>query len=105
KALTFTPTVKVADAMVGAFLGRGIAAEAIDGGTPLEQRRAILERLRTGETQVIANCAVLTEGFDEPSLNAVVIARPAQSQTLYVQLIGRATRTYLGKADALIIDL
>src|SRR5437763_766583 len=61
KALLFTPTVELAHLMAEAFRERGVAAEAIDGSLPLEQRRAVLARLRTGETQVVANCAVLTE--------------------------------------------
>ena len=47
------------------FQVAGIAAEALDGTTPLATRRAILQRLHTGTTRVVANCAVLTEGFDE----------------------------------------
>jgi len=105
KALLFTPTVRVAHAMAAAFRGAGIPAEAIDGAMPLDQRRAVLERLHEGDTRVVANCAVLVEGFDEPSIDAVIIARPTRSQGLYVQMIGRATRTYPGKDDALIIDL
>ena len=57
----------------------GIAAEALDGTTPLATRRAILQRLHTGDTRVVANCAVLTEGFDEPSVDCIIVARPTQS--------------------------
>jgi len=54
---------------------------------------------------VVANCAVLTEGFDEPSVDCVIVARPTRSKTLYVQMIGRGTRLYPGKDDCLILDL
>src|SRR2546427_10645276 len=67
KALLFTPTVALAYAMAAVFGAAGIAAEALDGTTPLATRRAILRRLHTGETRVVANCAVLTEGFVDPS--------------------------------------
>jgi len=105
KALLFTPTVELAHLMAEAFCARGIAAEAVDGSLPHEERRGVLARLRSGETQVVANCAVLTEGFDEPSVDCVVVARPTRSRILYVQMIGRGTRTFLNKRDCLIIDL
>ena len=105
KALLFTPTVELAHLMAEAFRARGVPAEAVDGSLPLEERRAILARLRSGETQVVANCAVLTEGFDEPSVDCVIVARPTRSRILYVQMIGRGTRTFPNKRDCLIIDL
>jgi ATP-dependent helicase IRC3 len=105
KALLFTPTVELAHLMAAAFREGGIAAEAVDGSLPLDERRAILGRLHSGETQVVANCAVLTEGFDEPSVDCVIIARPTRSRILYVQMIGRGTRTFPNKRDCLVVDL
>ena len=89
KALLFTPTVALAYAMADTFRTAGIPAEALDGTTPLATRRAILQRLHTGETRVVANCAVLTEGFDEPSVDCIIVARPTQSALLYQQMLGR----------------
>jgi hypothetical protein len=83
----------------------GIAAEALDATTPLATRRAILQRLHTGATRVVANCAVLTEGFDEPSVECIIVARPTQSLPLYQQMLGRGTRTYPGKTDCLLLDV
>src|SRR4029434_5847473 len=105
KALLFTPTVALAYAMAATFCAAGIAAEALDGTTPLTIRRAILQRLHTGATRVVANCAVLTEGFDEPSVDCIIIARPTQSAVLYQQMLGRGTRTYPGKTDCLMLDV
>jgi ATP-dependent helicase IRC3 len=105
KALLFTPTVRLAYAMRDAFWEAGVKAEALDGTTPLEERRGILHRLHTGETMVLANCAVLTEGFDEPSVDCIIIARPTKSKPLYVQMAGRGTRTYPGKVDCLLVDV
>lgn len=104
KGLIFTPSVALAHDMAQAVSARGIAAEAIDGDMPLDSRRAILARLASGETQFVANCGILTEGFDEPSVSCIVIARPTRSKTLYVQMIGRGTRKYPGKAECLILD-
>jgi hypothetical protein len=105
KALLFTPTVALAYAMADTFRTAGIPAEALDGTTPLATRRAILQRLHTGATRVVANCAVLTEGFDEPSVDCIIIARPTQSALLYQQMLGRGTRTYPGKTDCLVLDV
>ncbi len=105
KALLFTPTVALAYAMADTFRTAGIPAEALDGTTPGTTRRAILRRLHTGETRVVANCAVLTEGFDEPSVDCIIVARPTQSALLYQQMLGRGTRTYPGKTDCLLLDV
>ena len=105
KALLFTPTVATAYAMADTFCAAGITAEALDATTPLATRRAILQRLHTGATRVVANCAVLTEGFDEPSVDCIIVARPTQSLPLYQQMLGRGTRTYPGKMDCLLLDV
>src|SRR5467141_120904 len=105
KALLFTPTVALAYAMAATFRTAGIPAEALDGTTPLATRRAILQRLHSGVTRVVANCAVLTEGFDEPSIDCIIVARPTQSLPLYQQMLGRGTRIYPGKTDCLILDV
>lgn len=104
-ALCFTPSVEMAYEMADAFRERGYAAEALDGTTPLEERRAILQRFKAGETKVLANCAVLTEGFDEPRIDCIIVARPTKSRPLYVQMVGRGTRTFPGKVDCLVIDM
>jgi len=67
-------------------------------------RRSFLEKLRSGELKVIVNCMVFTEGFDEPSLDAVLVARPTRSLILYCQMIGRGLRPYPGKKNCLFID-
>jgi ATP-dependent helicase IRC3 len=105
KALVFTPTVQLAYAMRDAFQSAGIAAEGLDGTTPLEERRGILRRLHSGETPVVCNCGVLTEGFDEPSIDCIIVARPTKSKPLYIQMVGRGTRIYPGKQDLLILDV
>ncbi len=105
KALLFTPTVRLAHEMAEEFQHAGIAAEALDGATAIEERRRILKRLHSGKTRITCNCAVLTEGFDEPSVDCIIVARPTKSRPLYVQMIGRGTRRWPGKTDCLILDL
>jgi ATP-dependent helicase IRC3 len=105
KALLFVPTVNLAHAMAELFRHASVPAEALDGTTPPDERRAILKRLRSGETRVLANCGVLTEGFDESSIDCVIVARPTKSATLFTQMIGRGTRLHPGKDDCLVIDV
>lgn len=105
KGVAFTPTIQTAHDLAAALVKRGIPAAAIDGGTGPELRRAILAQLRTGEIQVVCNCAVLTEGFDEPSINCVVVARPTKFHGLYVQMVGRGTRLHPGKKDLMVLDV
>lgn len=105
KAIIFVPTIADAHAMAATFSSAGVVAEAVDGEMPLEERRAILRRFRDGETTAVANAMVLTEGFDEPEVGCIIVARPTKSRPLYVQMIGRGTRLYPGKEDLLVLDL
>ena len=105
KTLAFTPTVDTAHGLAASLRARGVAAEAFDGSTPTDDRRGVLRRFHTGETQVLANCAVLTEGFDEPSADCILLARPTKSAPLYRQIVGRGARTYPGKSDCLVLDV
>jgi hypothetical protein len=91
----------VADAMNA----EGIVCEVISGDTPTEDRALIYKRFREGETLVLSNCMVLTEGFDAPWAEVAVIARPTSSPGLYTQMVGRVLRTHPGKADALVLDV
>ncbi|MBM4259578.1 MAG: hypothetical protein FJ147_27230 [Deltaproteobacteria bacterium] len=105
KTLLFTPTVHLAELMAELFNGAGIPTERVHADTPLDERRALLQRFRTGETRVITNCGVLTEGYDEPSVDCVIVARPTQSTPLFTQMVGRGTRLYPSKTDCLVIDV
>jgi superfamily II DNA or RNA helicase len=104
KILAFTPTVATSHALAAALVKRGMAAEAVDGETETDLRTAIKRRLKTGETQCVVNCGVFTEGFDEPSIDCVAIARATKFHGFYIQMAGRGTRLSPGKANLLIID-
>ncbi len=104
KALAFFPSVQLAREAATVLNGRGVAAAAISGDTPPCERKATLEALRRGEVRVVSNCCVLTEGFDEPSVDCILMARPTKSSVLYRQVVGRALRLHPGKDDALVID-
>jgi superfamily II DNA or RNA helicase len=105
KGVAFLPTVATAKALQEALWLRGVDAEAVWGDQDIHERRAVLRRLKSGETQVVCNCGVLTEGFDEPSIECIVIGRPTNSQPLFVQMVGRGLRPYPGKLDCLILDM
>lgn len=105
RTLVFTPTVATARAVADEFNEAGIPAGAVDGSTPIDERRALLAAYSSGELTVLANCAVLTEGYDEPRTDCVVVARPTKSRALYTQMVGRGTRRHPDKTDCLVIDV
>jgi superfamily II DNA or RNA helicase len=86
------------------FLKSGVRAEHLDGTTPKDEREAMLARLASGETEVIANCMVLTEGFDCPDIGCITLARPTEKMGLFRQMIGRGLRPADGKTDVVILD-
>jgi DNA repair protein RadD len=81
-----------------------VKAEHLDGATPVLQREGILARLASGATQVVCNCNVLSEGFDCPQIEAVVLARPTLSVGMYLQFVGRGMRPAPGKSVLRIHD-
>lgn len=84
----------------------GIRAEFLDGETPDKERKATLNRFRSGETKVLVNVDLFGEGFDLPAIEVVSLLRPTQSTALYLQQVGRALRTCpeIGKQRAIILD-
>ncbi len=104
KALVFAADLNHAKSLADTFKAHGVSAAWVSGETPLGLRRSFLEKLRKGELKVIVNCMVFTEGFDEPSLDAILVARPTRSLVLYCQMIGRGLRPFRGKQNCLFID-
>jgi DNA repair protein RadD len=86
------------------FVRSGVRCEHLDGETPKDERDAILARLASGETEVVTNCMVLTEGWDLPAVGCAILARPTKKMGLYRQMIGRVLRPADGKTDAIILD-
>ncbi len=100
--IVFAAGIRHSRDIVRRFVEAGISAEHLDGETPSADRDAILERLRNGTTTVVSNCAVLTEGFDAPTVRCAIIARPTLSLVLHMQTAGRALRP--GPVRPVIID-
>jgi superfamily II DNA or RNA helicase len=97
KTLVFTASVAHAE-RCAEIANRHIAgcAEWISGETPMDERRAILKRYAKQDFQYLFNCAIALEGFDDPGIQVVAMARPTKSRALYSQAIGRGTRPLPG---------
>ena len=86
------------------FRRSGVVAEHIDGDTPTEERDTILRQLSEGVVDVVTNCNVLTEGWDQPDVSCCILARPTKHIGLYRQMVGRVLRPAPGKTEALVLD-
>lgn len=86
------------------FKRRGYTAEHLDGETDKEERKAILARVSSGETQVLCNVFVASYGLDIPRLSCCVIARPTKNIVLYLQTTGRVARPFEDQVDGIVID-
>ena len=105
RTLVFTPTVHVAHDVALAYRMAGVPAGTVDGSMPTDERRRILAEFHRGELTVLTNCAVLTEGYDEPAVSCIVVAQPTRSRNRYVQIVGRGTRRHPDKTDCLVLDV
>lgn len=105
KAVAFCVDVQHAFDMAEAFRRSGISAATVVGTTPKDERREIFAAFARGDIQVLTNVAVATEGWDEPSLECVILAKPTRSPVVLTQAIGRGTRLFEGKERCLVIDL
>jgi superfamily II DNA or RNA helicase len=103
RAIMFTASVKQAEMACSIFnrVMPGIA-DWICGKTDKERRKEILERFKTGQTAVVVNCAVLTEGYDNPYVEVILMAKPTLSLGHYEQMVGRSTRPLPGIVDGLL---
>ena len=104
RTIAFCVTVNHARNLARALNAIGVAAGLVHGAMASVDRVKTLADFRAGRTQVVANVAVLTEGFDDPGVSCVAMARPTRSEGMYAQCIGRGTRLAEGKQDCLILD-
>lgn len=95
RSVIFTPGVKTAHALAE-YLNSRVpgSAHAVDGKTEDRERASIVAAHKRGDFQFLVNCMVFTEGYDDPGVQAVVIARPTKSRALYTQMAGRGTRPH-----------
>lgn len=104
KAIAFCVSVEQSLLLTELLNEKGVAAEHIQAETPSETRKAVFTRFKQGITHVLSSVGTLTEGFDEPSVEAVILARPTKSLALLIQMCGRGLRIYSGKEDCYLLD-
>tara|TARA_R110002020_G_scaffold445706_1_gene657647 strand:- start:246 stop:1595 length:1350 start_codon:yes stop_codon:yes gene_type:complete len=104
KTICFNVNVKHSKIMTEKFRENGITSAHIDGMTPDAERRQILRDYKNGAFNVLNNCSVLTTGFDEPSIGTVIVNRATMSMPLWLQMVGRGSRTFEGKSNFKVID-
>ncbi len=105
RAIVFCANVQHAQDVARAFSEAGVQAEAVWGAMPRPDRREVLRRFSAGELDVVTNCQILTEGFDEPRVDCIIMGRPTKSRLLYAQMVGRGTRLHEDKSDLLVVDV
>lgn len=104
KMIVFAVNIEHSQQIVEEYCREGIAAEHIDANTSKKEREQILKRFRKGETLVLSNVDIVSEGFDVPDCEAVQLARPTKSLALYLQQVGRCMRPSPGKEEGLVLD-
>jgi superfamily II DNA or RNA helicase len=99
KILIFLPSVETAQLMANAMSAAGIPSEYVSGDCT--DRLQKIARYRSGQIRCLCNMALLTEGFDDDSIDCIVILRPTKIRALYAQMVGRGTRPYRTIVQAL----
>src|SRR6187431_526254 len=104
RTIAFCVTVNHARNLCKSLNYLGVSAGLVYGAMPSEARAKALSDFREGRTQALTNVGVLTEGFDDPGVSCIAMARPTRSEGLYAQCVGRGTRLFPEKRDCLILD-
>jgi ATP-dependent helicase IRC3 len=104
RTIAFCVNVAHAQNLAGTLRDLGVRAGTVHGELPRDERRRRLADFRRGRLEVLTNVAVLTEGFDDPGVSCIAMARPTRSGSLYAQCVGRGTRLAEGKQDCLVLD-
>ena len=104
KTVVFLPLIETAEHLRDLLLERGMSAAEVHGTS--EDRAEILQDFEDGKYQVLCNSMLLTEGWDCPSVDCIVVLRPTKSRALFQQMVGRGTRLSpeTGKHKLLLLD-
>ena len=102
RTVCFLPLVKTSQKMRDILNAHGLRAAEVNGGS--DNREQILRAFADGEFDVLCNSMLLTEGWDCPAVDCVVVLRPTKVRSLYCQMVGRGTRLAEGKKDLLLLD-
>lgn len=102
KTVVFLPLVATSQKFRDILNEKGFKAVEVNGNS--FDRAECLRRFNDGEYNVMCNSMLLTEGWDCPSVDCIVVLRPTKSRSLYCQMVGRGTRLCEGKEDLLLLD-
>ncbi len=102
--VTFCVTVRHAEALAEMFRAAGISAACVHGRMEDEELNDILAAYEEGRIQVLTSCLLLSEGWDSPRTDVLLMARPTLSHVLYLQQFGRGLRTHPRKACLWVYD-
>ena len=102
KTVVFLPLIATSQKFCSLLLSHGFTAAEVNGQSP--DRTEILDDFSNGKYQVLCNSMLLTEGWDCPSVDCVVVLRPTKVRSLYTQMVGRGLRLSPGKTNCLILD-
>lgn len=104
KTICFNVNIAHTEKMHQAWLEAGIRSAMITSKTPKLERAEILHDFTDGKYTILNNCGVLTTGYDEPSIECVIVNRATLSLALWLQMVGRGGRKYPNKAEFLLLD-
>jgi superfamily II DNA or RNA helicase/HKD family nuclease len=104
RALGFCVSVNHAEFMAARFTAAGIAAQAVSGQTSVDERAAALRALRDGSVQVLFAVDLFNEGLDVPDVDTLLLLRPTQSATVFLQQLGRGLRRTPNKPVLTVLD-
>lgn len=102
KTVVFLPLIKTSQKFRDILNEKGFRAAEVNGDS--KDRAEILDAFDKGEYNVLCNSMLLTEGWDCPSVDCVIVLRPTKVRSLYSQMVGRGTRLYPGKENLLLLD-
>ncbi|MDR0963821.1 MAG: DEAD/DEAH box helicase, partial [Clostridium sp.] len=102
KTVVFLPLVKTSQKFRDILNQKGFIAAEVNGES--KDRAHVLEDFDRGKYNVLCNSMLLTEGWDCPSVDCIVVLRPTKIRSLYSQMVGRGTRLYPGKDQLLLLD-
>ena len=102
KTVVFLPLIKTSQKFRDLLNAKGFQAAEVNGQSA--NRKEVLADFDAGKYNVLCNSMLLTEGWDCPSVDCVVVLRPTKVRSLYSQMVGRGTRLAEGKTDLLLLD-
>jgi len=103
-AVAFCVGIPHAQHVAEKFNSAGIPAAHVDGGMAKPLRKSIINKFKNKEILVLTSANLISEGFDCPGIETVIMLRPTKSESLYLQQVGRGLRPAEGKTRAIILD-